>query len=96
MNEATAISLARQSPGVQIPGMRRTALLLAAALVLSACETTNSDDWNGGERTPFKQAEKSCESLLPDIGKDADRREFFIGCMGALGWLPKPGASIAL
>ncbi len=76
--------------------MRRTALLLAAAFVLSACETTNSDDWSGGEGTPFKQAEKSCESLLPDIGKDEDRREFFIGCMGALGWSPKPGASIAL
>lgn len=76
--------------------MRRTALVLAAALALSACETTNSDDWTGGAGTPFKTAEKSCENLLADVAKDEDRREFFIGCMQALGWTPKPGASIAL
>jgi len=76
--------------------MRRTVIVLATALALAACETTNSEDWTGDPGTPFKQAEKSCENLLPDIGMDEDRREFFIGCMGALGWSPKPGASIAL
>ena len=69
---------------------------IAVLLVLAACETTNSSDWTGGEGTPFKQAERSCNELLPTVEKEEARREFFIGCMGALGWTPKPGASIDL
>ncbi|QDM40046.1 MULTISPECIES: hypothetical protein [Bacteria] len=74
--------------------MRRFALALVCALSLAACESTNSSDWAGGERTPFKQAERSCNQLLTGVSKEEDRREFFIGCMGALGWTPRPGASI--
>ena len=70
-----------------------SALLL---LVLAACETTNSDDWTGGDGTPFNQAERSCGELNKSIAKEEDRRAFFIGCMGALGWAPKPGAQIDL
>jgi len=75
--------------------LRRVAPI-AMLLVLAACETTNSSDWAGGEGTPFKQAERSCNELLPTVEKEEDRREFFIGCMTALGWTPKPGASIDL
>ena len=76
--------------------MARSTNVALLALLLTACETTNSDDWTGGEGTPFKTAEKSCENLLPDVAKEKDRREFFIGCMQSLGWTPRPGASIAL
>ena len=76
--------------------MRRTLFALPFFLVLAACETTNSDDWTGGAHTPFGQAERSCTDLLDTISQDEDRREFFIGCMGALGWSPRPGASIDL
>ncbi len=74
----------------------RVAFAILSLCVLAACETTNSSDWTGGSSTPFAQAEKSCGELLKSIGKPADRREFFIGCMGSLGWTPKPGASIDL
>ncbi len=63
---------------------------------LAACETTNSSDWTGGKGTPFKQAERSCNELLPTVEKEDDRRDFFIGCMQSLGWTPKSGASIEL
>lgn len=75
--------------------MRRI-IPLSAILALCACETTNSDDWTGGTGTGFKQAERSCAELTQSIEDSADRREFFIGCMGSLGWTPKPGASIDL
>ena len=66
------------------------------ALGLAACETTNSDDWVGGDRTPFNQAERSCEEQTQSIREDEDKRDFFIGCMTALGWTPKPGATVNL
>lgn len=75
--------------------MRRT-IPIFAVLALCACKTTNSDDWTGGARTPFKQAERSCGELTEAIRKQAARREFFVGCMGSLGWTPKPGAQIDL
>lgn len=74
----------------------RRAVPIAVLLALAACETTNSSDWTGGDGTPFKQAERSCNELLPTVSKEEDRREFFIGCMKALGWSPKPGVSIGL
>lgn len=74
--------------------MRRTLPILLIPFALSACETTNSDEWTGGAATPFGQAEKSCTDLLDTISDNDDRREFFVGCMRALGWTPKPGASI--
>jgi hypothetical protein len=69
---------------------------IVVLLVLAACETTNSSDWVGGNGTPFKQAERSCREELKDISKADNGRDFFIGCMGALGWAPRPGASIDL
>lgn len=75
--------------------MFRSTNVALLALMLAACETTNSEDWVGSEGTPFSQAERSCERMLEDVAKDT-QREFFIGCMNALGWTPKPGASIDL
>jgi hypothetical protein len=69
---------------------------IALLFILAACETTNSSDWTGGKGTPFQQAERSCNDLLPSVEKEESRRDFFIGCMHALGWTPKPGASIDL
>jgi hypothetical protein len=69
---------------------------IAVLLTLAACETTNSSAWSGGQGTPFKHAERTCNELLPTIGKDESRRDFFIGCMQALGWTLKPGGSVNL
>ena len=68
----------------------------AVLVLLAACETTNSSEWNGGQGTPFKQAERSCNELLPTIAKEESQRDFFIGCMQALGWTLKPGGSVDL
>ncbi|MCT2558789.1 hypothetical protein N0B51_07325 [Tsuneonella sp. YG55] len=76
--------------------MRRTLFALPVLLAMTACSTTDPDDWSGGTRTPFGQAEKSCTELLETIAKVQNRRDFFVACMGALGWTPKPGASIDL
>ena len=75
--------------------MFRSTNVALLALMLTACETTNSEDWVGTEGTPFAQAERSCGRMLEDVAKGA-KRDFFIGCMNALGWAPKPGASIEL
>ena len=72
----------------------RRALIALPLLALAACETTNSDEWSGGDGTPFKQAERSCLELTESIEASAEKRDFFIGCMGALGWAPKPDATI--
>ena len=74
----------------------RLLLLVLMLGTLAACETTNSSDWTGGEGTPFKQAERSCNELLPTVAKQEDRRDFFMGCMQALGWTPKANAAIDL
>jgi hypothetical protein len=65
-------------------------------LALAGCKTTNSSDWSGGGGTPFKQAERTCQEELKNISKADNRRDFFIGCMSALGWTPRAGASIDL
>jgi hypothetical protein len=77
---------------MKISPLMPTALLF----VLAACETTHSSDWVGGNGTPFKQAERTCQEELKNISKADGRRDFFIGCMGALGWAPRPDASIDL
>ena len=69
-------------------------LALVAITGLTACETTNSDDWTGGATTSFEQAERSCEEQMEFISQEENRREFFIGCMRALGWVPKGSPSI--
>ena len=74
--------------------MPKVALALFALAALPACETTNSEDWVGGASTPFEQAERSCEEQMDSIHEQENRREFFIGCMSALGWMPKGRPSI--
>ena len=54
--------------------LRRVAPI-AVLLALAGCETTNSSDWSGGQGTPFKQAERSCNELLPTVAKEESRRE---------------------
>ena len=72
--------------------MRSPSLLpVVAALLLGACETTNSEDWTGGDATPFHTAERTCEDQAANIREQENRSQFFIGCMQALGWEPKPG-----
>lgn len=62
------------------------AALLGIALSLSACETTNEDEWTGGAVKPFDQAERTCEEQAARIADDTERPVFFTGCMRALGW----------
>jgi hypothetical protein len=76
--------------------MNRRVAPIVILLALAACETTNSSDWTGGGRTPFKQAERSCNELLPTVSKEESRTDFFVGCMKALGWTPKRGATVDL
>ncbi|WP_390551374.1 hypothetical protein [Qipengyuania sp. MTN3-11] len=71
-------------------------MLAAPLFALTACETTNSDEWTGGATTPFAQAERSCREQLEFVSEEENRREVFIGCMAALGWQPRAGASIDL
>ncbi|WP_162935608.1 hypothetical protein [Tsuneonella amylolytica] len=77
--------------------MKRLAVLLAPAILLAACQTSNGDQWNGPRLgTPYRQAEKTCFDQVEFVtGVDA-KRDFFIGCMNALGWTPKAGAKIDL
>ena len=70
--------------------MRSCPLILVATLALAACETTNSKNWTGGDSTPFETAERTCEDQAANISEQENRSDFFIGCMQALGWNPKP------
>lgn len=76
--------------------MRRAILIAVSMFAIAGCRTTNADGWTGGGTTPFNQAERSCTDLTKTIGEEADRREFFIGCMGSLGWAAGPNARIDL
>lgn len=68
-------------------------MLCFGTLALSACETTNSEDWTGGGSTPFGTAERTCEDQAANIREEDNRAAFFTGCMQALGWEPRPGTS---
>lgn len=72
--------------------MRSSLLILLALPVLTGCETTDSDDWTGGELTPFVTADRTCEEQAANIRGEEERIEFYVGCMEALGWQPEPGA----
>lgn len=74
----------------------RRALPIVALIILSACGTSRSKDWTGGASTPFIQAAKSCDALTASIKEEANRRDFYVGCMASLGWTPKPGATIEI
>ncbi|MGI8944584.1 MAG: hypothetical protein ACR2FJ_10230 [Qipengyuania sp.] len=65
--------------------------LLAPAL--AACQSVDDSDWVRGEYgSGFNQAERGCEELTErTIEQESKREEFFVGCMKALGWTPKPG-----
>ena len=67
-------------------------LLLGAAVVLSGCETTNEDDWLGGDRKPFDQAERTCEEQANRIAEASERPAFFTECMRAFGWTRRSDA----
>lgn len=66
-----------------------------AALALAACETTNSDEWIGEGETDFNQAERGCRAQTESIAEEENRPEFFVECMEALGWRPRPGTEYA-
>ena len=69
--------------------------LIAFALALVSCGTTNKPDWTGGAGASFRNAEITCENQAERIEDEANRSDFFVGCMGALGWTPKPGTPMA-
>lgn len=75
--------------------MRVASLVPAAALLLAACQTIDDSDWRGGESTSFNQAERTCKTQTKYIAEEARRGEFFVGCMAALGWTPRPGTAFA-
>lgn len=68
-------------------------MLALALLSLSACKTTNEDEWNGSGVKPFDQAEQTCEEQADGIRTDENRDNFFTACMAAFGWRPKGAAS---
>ncbi|MCH2486362.1 MAG: hypothetical protein MK010_01270 [Erythrobacter sp.] len=68
------------------------AALLGIALSLSACETTNEDEWTGGARKPFDQAERTCEEQADRIAEASGRPAFFTECMRAFGWTRRSDA----
>lgn len=75
------------------PPMQRAALILALVM-LAGCRTSNVDQWSGGGGTPFKQAERTCLDLMDSIREEDGRSDFFLGCMNAYGWTPRPGAML--
>ncbi|UVI38818.1 hypothetical protein [Qipengyuania spongiae] len=79
--------------------MRNTAsilALLAASASIGGCTTSSEDNWRGGATTPFAQAERSCREQLEFVSDEENRREIFTGCMAALGWTPREGASLEI
>ena len=50
--------------------------------------------FSGGGGTPFKQAERTCLDLMDSIREEDGRSDFFLGCMNAYGWTPRPGAML--
>ena len=76
--------------------MKAARPVLAAALLLSACETTNESEWaSAPEGTPFDHAERTCESQQEAIAEEAARPAFFVKCMAAFDWTPRPGTPFA-
>ena len=73
-----------------------TIIAALVSLALAGCQTTDGDDWvEGSPNAPFKQAERTCGDLTKEIEKEANRPGYFVRCMGALGWTPKPGTEFA-
>ena len=80
---------------MRVAGLARTVPVAFCAFVLAGCETTNESEWAsapGG--TPFDQAEQTCEAQLEFVAQEAARRGFFVECMAAFDWTPKPGAGL--
>lgn len=67
-----------------------------AALALSGCETTNSEDWSEHRPSvPFDRAEQTCEELTREIDAEENRPGYFVKCMDTLGWTPNAGTEFA-
>ena len=67
--------------------------LLGVVLALSSCETTNEDEWTGGGRKPFHQAEQTCEAQAGRLTEEKARPAFFTDCMRTFGWTRRSGAA---
>ncbi|GAA3796947.1 hypothetical protein GCM10022600_18300 [Qipengyuania pelagi] len=67
--------------------------LFGVVLALSSCETTNEDEWTGGGRKPFHQAEQTCEAQAGRLTEEKARPAFFTDCMRTFGWTRRSGAA---
>lgn len=69
------------------------ALGLAVALGgLGACRTTAESEWLGNPTLkPFRQATQTCEDQVDNIRVGSERDRFYLECMAAFGWQPRPG-----
>jgi hypothetical protein len=74
----------------------RITLVSVLLLALTACQTTQSEDWMQGEPSvSFADAEESCEEQARNIEEEENRPEFFVLCMAALGWTPTAASPFA-
>lgn len=72
----------------------RVIVVLAAAALLAACQTTDGSDWIAGKATtPFSQAKRTCQDQQEFVADKDKRPQFFTECMAALGWTPRVGAA---
>ena len=79
-------------------GMRKLAAngaIMVVALTVSGCQTTEEENWIGGERKSFAQAERACEEMTSRVSEAQQRPEYFVGCMQAYGWQPRAGTTFA-
>ena len=80
-----------ESMAAMIRNVLLSTALVGVVLALSGCETTNEDEWAGGARKPFHQAEQTCEAQAARIAEESARPAFFTGCMQAFGWTLRAG-----
>ena len=80
-----------ESMAAMIRNVLLSTALVGVVLALSGCETTKEDEWAGGARKPFHQAEQTCEAQTARIADESARPAFFTGCMKAFGWTRRAG-----
>ena len=78
--------------------LRVSLIVLTAALALAGCKTDDAADWShiGPGGTEFRQADRTCEDQLQFVADESERTDFYVKCMAALGWAPRPGATIEI